>query len=470
MPKSKTRKPVQKPKDHEVAAEARRLFQSGYQHHMANRLPEAEHAYRRVLASNPRHADSLGMLGFLAHQRGRDDQAVELMRKAIAVNPAFAPYHSNLAHALIELGRRDEARESFERAIQLDERFHEAQLGLAILLRENGVIDPSIERFRAVIAANPDNALAHVNLGYGLLLRGDLQDAWKEMEWRFQIPGAERLDLRFSKPRWDGELDGRPTLLIHAEQGLGDTIQFCRYASLAADRGVRVVFEVQRLLVRLLKNLHDDVVVVARGDPLTDFDFQIPLMSLPLVFDTTLDNVPTMSPYLRPDDDGVAVWKERVGLVEKSGSKVGFVWAGNPGHGVAHLAAVDRQRSIDFALLMPLLALDGISTFSLQKDSTPPEGAEMANLMPFVADMADTAALIANLDLVISVDTSVAHLAAALGKPVWLLDRFNHDWRWLAGRETSPWYPTMRIYRQTAFGDWTSAVARIADDLRLFTG
>ena len=410
------------------------------------------------------------MLGFLAHQAGRDDQAVALIQRAIAINPRFAPYHSNLAHALIELGRRHEALNHFEQAIKVDGSFYEAQIGLAILLRENGLVDESIERLRAVVMADPNNALAHANLGYAFMLRGDMSDGWRELEWRFRVPAAEDQSLRFSKPRWKGEVDGKPTILVHAEQGLGDTIQFCRYVPLAAERGVHVVLEVQRPLARLLRSLQGDAIVVARGDPLPHFDYHIPMMSLPVVFETTTANVPSSVPYLYPNKADMALRKGQVEAASEQGYRIGLVWAGKASQGIAHLSAVDRQRSIDVAQILPLLGVPGVSVFSLQKDVAAPSDIGIVDLMAQVKDMADTAALIANLDLVISVDTSVAHLAAAIGKPIWLLDRFNHDWRWLASQLTSPWYPTMRIYRQRAFGDWAPVIADMANDLRTISG
>ena len=306
MSKSKSRGTTGGSLDQQTSFNIRPLFQSAFELQKANRFSETERIYHRVLALHPYHADSFGMLGFLAHQTGRDEQAVTLIQKAININPQFAPYHSNLAHALIELGRREEAKRRFERAIKLDAKFHEARIGLSILLRENGDVDASIKHLRAVVAASPDNGMAHANLGYGLLIRGDMSEGWKEMEWRFWVPNSEGRDLRFPQPKWSGETGGKQTLLIHAEQGLGDTIQFCRYASLAVDRGTRVILEVQRPLVRLLESLRGDLAVVARGDLLPSFDYQIPLMSLPTVFETTLATVPNHTPYLKPNQAQVA--------------------------------------------------------------------------------------------------------------------------------------------------------------------
>jgi hypothetical protein len=259
-------------------------------------------------------------------------------------------------------------------------------------------------------------------------------------------------------------------LLLHAEQGLGDTLQFCRYAPLAAARA-RVVLEVQAPLARLLSSLPGVSQVIARGEALPAFDAQAPLLSLPRAFGTTIETVPARVPYLAADPDQAAAWGRR--LAALPGLKVGLCWAGEPRAGFPELAAIDARRSISLAALAPLAKVAGVSFVSLQKGAPaaqaadPPPPMALFDYTAELADFADTAALVENLDLVISVDTSVAHLAGAMARPVWLLNRFDTCWRWLLDRQDSPWYPTLRLFRQTTPGDWTSVIADLRQALHI---
>lgn len=443
------------------------LFAEAVRLHGANRLPEAERFYREVLAVSPRHADALNMLAFLFHQTERDKQAIPLYRKAIAITPDFAPYHSSLAHALIETRDREEAVQHFRQAIRMDPQYPDAGIGLAIVLRELGKYEESLASLRGVIDVDPGNVLAHTNLGFILLMQGKLETGWKEMEWRTRDPELAPAYQAYSQPRWPGPSEPTGRLLVHAEQGLGDSIQFCRYVPMAAALGLEVTLQVQPPLMRLCRSLGSNIAVAVQGQPLPPVDFQIPMMSLPAAFATSVQTIPDVIPYLQPEAADIERWRAHPALRQGKGMLVGLVWAGSPQHGVARLRTVDRQRSLDPFLLQPLLNIPNVTLFSLQKDDRVPRSLPLIDLMAGVADMADTAALIANLDLVISVDTSVAHLAAALGKPTWLLDRFNHDWRWLEGRGNSPWYPTMRIYRQKVIGQWKPVIRKLANDLRI---
>lgn len=443
------------------------LFSEALRLHGADRFPEAERLYCQLLAASPRHADALNMLGFLFHQTERDKQAIPLYRKAIALNADFAPYHSNLAHALVETGDREEALRYFQRSIKIDPYFCEARIGLAIVQRELGNYKESIANLRFVLQFDPENVLAHTNLGFVLLMQGELESGWTEMEWRIRDPHVAPFYSAFSQRRWPGPTERSGRMLVYAEQGLGDSIQFCRYVPMAAALGLEVILQVQAPLERLFRSLGSDIAVTHRGQASPECDFQIPMMSLPDAFGTVVRSIPSSVPYLYPVAADVNLWRAKPVMEEAKGLRVGLVWAVNPQQGVAQLRTVDRQRSVDLSLLQPLLAVLGVTFFSLQKDGSIPKSVSLIDLMDDVADMADTAALVANLDLVISVDTPVAHLAAALGKPTWLLDRFNHDWRWLAGQETSSWYPTMRIYRQKVIGRWKPLIKKVADDLRL---
>ena len=269
----------------------------------------------------------------------------------------------------------------------------------------------------------------------------------------------------FSQPQWLGEPAVGQTLLIHAEQGFGDTLQFCRFAPIAAARGLRIILEVQKPLVRLLRSLPDVEQVIAQGDTLPLFDLQCATMSMPLAMRTIMETIPAVGPgqanYLHADPIKVAAWQARLDADPGRRLKVGLVWAGNPA-----LVAADQRRSLPTERLTVFKDISNVRLFSLQKNGpAAPDWLPLTDHMEEMADFADTAALIANLDLVISVDTAVAHLAGALGKPVWLLDRFDHCWRWLDGRRDSPWYPTLSIYRQATAGAWEEVMMKVAHDL-----
>jgi hypothetical protein len=322
---------------------------------------------------------------------------------------------------------------------------------------------PCLER---AIGLRPDLAIIHWNRAIALLLEGRLTEGWAEAEWRFAYTPALRRD--FPQPAWDGRSDlaGR-TILLHAEQGLGDAIQFCRYAPMVAARGGgdRVVLECQPELAALLTTAPGVAQVVRRGDPLPPFELHCPLLSLPHRFGTTLATIPAAVPYLTPDPDKVRAWQSRL-AADGPGRKVGLAWAGSPGH------ANDRQRSCRLSDFAPLANVPGVTFYSLQLGPTgeqatnPPPGLRLLDPTADLRNFADTAALVANLDLVISVDTAVVHLAGALAKPTWVLLPFNPDWRWLRDREDSPWYPTMRLFRQSERGNWKSTIERVASELR----
>jgi len=300
-----------------------------------------------------------------------------------------------------------------------------------------------------------------------LLALGDMAEGWHEHEWRWKTPQMIDAIRNFSRPQWRGEAAADRTLLIHAEQGFGDTIQFCRYAPLAAARGFRVVMEVPKQLARLLQCLPGVNLIIGTGEPLPSFDVHSPMMSLPWAMGTTKATIPDASPYLRADIAAVENWRRRLATMVGHGPRIGLVWAGNPRKDKPALVAIDKRRSITLERLAPLFEIYGLHFFSLQKDEPGECGTfPLINLMAEIGDFADTAALIVNLDLVISVDTAVAHLAGALGKPVWLLNRFDSDWRWLLGRRDSPWYPTLRLFHQPRPGDWDSVIAEIVFVLR----
>ncbi|CAH2605604.1 Tetratricopeptide repeat protein (plasmid) [Rhodovastum atsumiense] len=482
------------------ALSAEAVFAEASRHHQAGYLDEAEHLYRQVLAIESRHADSLNRLGTIAWQRGHHDRAIDLIGRAIAIDGENASFHSTLGAVLDEQGRPDAAIASFCTALRLRPNYPEVLNDLGNVLLKQARPEQAAACYRLALEITPDNPGAYSNLGkalqeqghpeeaftcfqraialapdlpdarhnraMALLARGDMAAGWQEYEWRWRTPQMTRFRRDFPQPQWQGEAAPGQTLLIHAEQGFGDTLQFCRYASLAAARGLRVIMEVQPPLLRLLRDLPDVDRVVARGEELPQFDLHCPMLSLPFALGTTLATIPGDTPYLHADATQVVAWKARLAATVGQRQRIGLVWAGNPRAHLAVGAALDRHRSIPPERLASLLDLPGRQFFSLQKDGpAAPAGLGLIDHMAEMKDFADTAALVVALDMVISVDTAVAHLAAALGRPVWLLDRFNPCWRWLLGRRDSPWYPTLRIYRQPRPGDWDAVLTEVARDL-----
>jgi tetratricopeptide (TPR) repeat protein len=427
------------------------------------RWDEATECFRTALALRPDLPESHNNLGNALLDSGRLEEAEASLRRALALRPDYPDAHHNLGNVLSELGRWPEAEATLRHALTLAPRHAEAHNSLGRVLGLQGDHAAALASYRQAIALRPNYPDAHFNLALSLLALGRMAEGWQEYEWRWRTPQAVRARRDFTQPAWRGEpLAGR-TLLIHAEQGFGDTLQFCRYAPLAAARGATVVLEVQTALVRLLRGMPGADLVLPRGAALPDFDLHCPMLSLPLALGPA--DIQAAAPsYLAPEQDAAATWAARLA---GPGLRVGLVWAGHPRTNMPAVATMDRRRSLAPERLAPLFKVPGVRFFSLQKiGPAAPASLPMTDFMAEIQDFADTAALVANLDLVISVDTAVAHLAAALGRPVWLLDRFDSCWRWLTGRRDSPWYPSLRIYRQPAPGDWDPVLAEVAADLR----
>jgi hypothetical protein len=396
--------------------------------HRAGKLDDAEAAYNALLTQNPRDFHALRLLGTIAGERGCPEAAVRLSELSLAINPRQSTALSNRGLALRELGRYDEALASFENSLLL----------------------------------NPDHAAAQWNRSLSKLLAGDFASGWELYEWRWKTGESNPRD--WTQPQWRGDTSvAGSKVLLCAEQGLGDTIQFCRYAELVAARGATVILDVQSSLTSVMSSLDGVAQVVARGDPVPEFEWHCPLASLPLAFRTELHTIPARVPYLRADPQAIARWRDKLG--PHRAPRIGLAWSGNPKH------QNDRNRSIPLSQLLPLLDC-GIEVVSLQTEMRSADAAFLAaapqvrSIADELADFSDTAAVISLLDLVISVDTSVAHLAGALGKPVWILTPFSPDWRWLLGRADSPWYPTARLFRQPRRGDWPSVIGAVCEELR----
>jgi tetratricopeptide (TPR) repeat protein len=464
------------------------------------RLDEAVACYHRALDLQPDFAAALGNLGAAWRDLGRPDEAEAVTRRALALDPDRAEWHDNLGTALQDLGRTDEAVACHGRAVELKPDFAGAHTHLGVARQGQGRLDEAMACHRRALALQPDLAEAHNNLGsalqdlgrtdeaaactrqaialkpdyadahwnhaHCLLLGGEFRPGWDEYEWRWRLKTAPYGGRpRFAQPQWSGGAAAGRTILVWAEQGFGDFIQFSRYLPDLVRSGWRVVVEAPPAMRRLAASM-PGVTVVAAGEPLPPFDVHCPLLSLPRAFATTLETIPAAGAILRPDADLVEHWRRR--LARLDGLKLGIAWRGRQTH------KRDRQRSLDPAWFSGILDLPGVSVVSLQPDGRAEElaalGVPVLDAGPELGDFADTAALVAGLDLAISVDSAVCHLAATLGVPTWSLLEFAGEWRWLKDRSDSPWYPSMRLFRQPRAGDWPAVAAAVAAELRRLAG
>jgi tetratricopeptide (TPR) repeat protein len=457
-------------------------------------INEAAAAFWQAIQLAPEFSQAHNNLGVALRDQDRVEESVAKFQRAIQLQPNFAEAYSNLSTSLLKLGRHDEAIAAATTAVQLKPgRLADAHYNMGTAFLEIGRYTEAIDALSAAIAIQPNHVLALTNLGNAMknlrrpveaieaystaishdplkpdphwnlalasLQTGDFARGWEEHEWRFACDVLHRPQI-FAQPQWRGEPVEGKRILLHPEQGLGDSIQFIRYAPMLASRGAKVVLQCDHSLVRLFQSLPGISVVIARDQPLPEFDLHCPVMSLPLAFATRLESIPAEVPYLSPPSQDRARWQQLVRSEQKQ-LKVGLAWAGSSIH------RNDRSRSMKLSQLQPLGSVAGVQFFSMQKGkeseqlSSLREDWPMVDLADELNDFADTAGLVSQLDLVISVDTSVAHLAGAMGKPVWVLLPFAPDWRWLLDRGDSPWYPTMRLFRQPSQGDWDSVVEQV---------
>jgi Flp pilus assembly protein TadD len=466
------------------------------EHHRAGRLVEAESVYRQILAQQPNHPDAIHLFGVLANQAGRADIAIEQIQRAIKLNPSVAEYHLNIGEVYRRVGKFDESIAHTRRAIELRPDLFEGYCNLAIaysdkrfladaneaLLRalalrpdDIGVLinigsnywetdqnEKALEYFQRAIAVRPDCVDAHWSAARVLLQFGRFQEGLEEFEWRLQYPKM-RLNRGFTQPQWDGsDLTGK-TILLHTEGGHGDAINFIRLVPQVAARGGKIVLECQPSLIPLFRDFPGISEIVARGDTLPPFDVHIPLQGLLRILKINLDNIPNKVPYLTAPKDRLDKWSARMPQDEML--RVGLVWCG-----VMYAETDYRPRSLE--TFHPFLKFPNMHFFSLQKGEAasekPPAGTDWFDFSADIQDFADTAALIQNLDIVISVDTSVAHLSGALAKPTWVLIPSQSDFRWLLNRTDSPWYPTMRLFRQPRNVPWPVIIKQITPELAKF--
>jgi tetratricopeptide (TPR) repeat protein len=436
----------------------------------AGRLAEAEASYRRAIALQPGHARAYNNLGGVLHMQGDLDGALAAYRKALDLEPGLAQANQNYASIVRDTGVLERAAEGYRRHTLANPRDAHAFNDLGNTLRELGRHEEALAAYAQALAIDPELAEAHFSRAFVLLLRGDYAEGWREYEWRWRIPAFNAPARRFALPIWDGTRTSG-TILLHAEQGLGDTLQFARYAPLVAARCASVVLECQPELRLLMADVPGVARVVARGEPLPEFEAHAPLMSLPVRFGSTLDNVPWQGPYVRADAKRVERWRRVLAAdAPESGAarlRVGLVWAGRPQQWD------DRKRSIPLSAMASLARAGNVLFYSLQvgeaaaQSAAPPPGMRLIDHTKRFADFSDTAALASLLDLVITIDTSVAHLGGAMGVPTWVLVAHAPDWRYHLARSDNPWYPTMRLFRQARDGDWSSAITAAADALAL---
>ena len=444
----------------EVNYSADAMSNLGLALHAAGRFEEAAANHRNALMLAPAHPEILYNLGNACIELGRIDEALANYDEVLAKNPGHAGTLVNRGNAYLRLNRPVEAISSFDRALTAMPGHPQILTNRGHALRRLDRPVEALADFDAALAKAPDFPEAHFEAGMTRLTLGDFE-GWKQYEWRWKTGTFAGRRRKLGAPLWRGEapIAGK-SILLHAEQGFGDTLQFIRYAPLLAGRGAKVICEVQPQLHSLLSQL-DDIDVIAEGEALPRFDLQCPMLSLPLAFGTRVETIPASIPYLTASADRLAFWRDRL----PKPPRAGFVWSGSPFHDN------DANRSIPLARLAALLAGAPLSCISLQTELRAADGEVLRDLPNLVylggelRDFADTAAIISLLDVVISVDTAVAHLAGALGKPVMILLPFAADFRWMRDREDTPWYPTAKLFRQPAFGDWERVIARLGDEI-----
>src|SRR6202140_5605896 len=429
------------------------------------RTEEALDAFRQILTRVPQHPEARLNSGIAHAALGALDEAVAEFDRALTLVPGHPAAHFNRGIALYDLGRYADAVAAHDSALAAAPDHAGAQLNRGRALAALNRLDDAILSYGKARALRKDDADSHFMESLALLTLGDYRRGFDKYEWRWRRSGMTEQKSR-GRPLWLGDYPlSRKTVLLHAEQGLGDTIQFARYVPLLAANGAKVVLEVQPELTALMARLEGAATVIPRGAPPPPFDVHCPLGSLPLAFKTEPATVPADIPYLSADDARLAKWSARIGATDRA--RIAIAWSGNPSH------LNDRNRSIAFAKLAPLLSIPA-RFVSIQRDVRGDDATALAgetrvtNVGTELENFADPAAVIALCDLVISVDTAVAHLAGAMGRPLWMLLPFAPDWRWTLDGETSPWYPTARLFRQTSLGDWDHAIERLGDELKRF--
>jgi tetratricopeptide (TPR) repeat protein len=453
---------------------AHAYFNRGLTLNKLRRYQEALASFDRAISLQPDHAGAYFNRGITLQERERYEDAVTSYDRAISLRPDFTEALFSRGNVFQELRRYEDAVTSYDRTIALRPTLAEAHFNRGNALRNLRRYDDALAAFDRAISLRPDYVKAIYNKSLLLLLLGNYGEGWPLHEWRWKEGPMQKLVRNLKQPLWLGDrpLAGK-TILLYFEQGLGDVIQFVRYAPMVSALGAEVILEVPPSLVSLLRTLEGTYTFITHGDRYPDFDLHCPLMSLPLAFKTTLSTIPASSSYLYADPQKARPWARR--LQDFQGLRVGLVWAGRAPSEVPNATAIDARRSLHLSSFAPLRHVPGVHYFSLQKGPSASQldelrregwpGPEIIDYTEELNDWADTAALMENLDLVISCDTSTAHLAGAMGKPTWILNRYDGCWRWLVDREDSPWYPSVRLFRQEQSDDWSGIMSRIRSEL-----
>ncbi|MCH9647200.1 MAG: tetratricopeptide repeat protein [Deltaproteobacteria bacterium] len=438
-------------------------FNLGNVMRLGGQLEEAAKAYQGALDIDPDYAEAHLNLGVIHLYGGELEAARRAFSRAIELRPDLAKARVNLAGLYRSQGELQRAREECQAALEISPDFVPGYVKLGSVLDDEGELGAAVAAFRKAVELSPQEKEAHIRLGFSLLQQGELEEGWKEYEWRFTNDGSPARREGCDQPIWQGEdLQERRILLVD-EQGHGDTLHFIRYAHLVQERGGEVLFQSPAPLRSLLATCAGIDQLFGPDDDLPDFDFQIPLLSLPRVFGTQLENIPAKTPYLFPKAEPRPDLDEAFAAAGGD-LKVGIVWAGNPAH------PCDDLRSSGLEPFLPLTRLQGVHVFSLQfgdraADLERIETSSITDLGDLLGDFASTGTIVQELDLVVTVDTSMAHLAGALGQETWLILHSRPDWRWLSQREDSPWYPALRLFRQETAGDWSGVFQRVEAEL-----
>ncbi len=432
----------------------------------AGREQAAIKAYRKAIELNNNYELAYNNLGNSLQKLNKYDESIQYYARAIKLKPDYAEAYNNIAAALYKLGNFKEAIENCKKAVKLKEDYAEAYNTLAAALQSRQRFDEAIESYSKTLQYAPEYAEAYYSRGMLYLLRGDFAKGWHDYQWRLKTKKT-KANIRHDKPLWQGENFQGKTLLVQAEQGFGDSIQFVRYLPMVKERGGTVIFAEKPELIGLFPNLDgiDDLVDTAKlTEGNVKYDLYVNLLTLPAIFDTKIDTIPARIPYLSADASKIEYWQNKI---KTDAFKIGIVWAGNPTHGN------DRNRSCTLNNFIQLAKIENVTLFSLQKGSAAeqinnwPQDLELINIGREFGDFTDTAAAIGNMDLTISVDTAVIHLAGAMGKDAWLLLPYEPDWRWMLNRDDSLWYPTISLFRQKQYGNWDDVFQPVAERLKI---
>ena len=452
--------------------QANNNIELGIMHYQGGDLQNAKSIFEKIVAAQPNNFDALYYLAIVNYQMEDYDEAILNIKKALTKNSISAEANNVLGNILMVAGQLNEAIICYQKAIEINPNFTDAYNNLGMTYIQPLQLDEAIKYFQKAIEINPNFAEAHVNMSFVLLLSGKLNQGWQEYEWRWGLEDSFD-DMSYSYiPLWNGSDVSNRTILIHAEQGFGDAIQFIRYIPMVANRGAKIIVDCPKELISLFSNMEDIKQVILRtdyDDIDIDVDVRCPLLSLPYIFRTTIDTIPSDVPYLIADTALIQKWRERLSKDNSNAKKIGLVWAGSSSN-------KKLRRSYSLSLFSPLSETEDVTFYSLQKGEVSkqakdsPFGMRLIDYTEEINDFSDTAAIIESLDLVISIDTAVAHLTGALGKPVWTLLPFSPDWRWMLNRGDSPWYPTMRLFRQPSRGDWETVIVKVKDELQKWLG